>query len=53
MTGSPDASAQELVNRLMDALRHADRPLCDDIAIMALRWSPAEARTRRDRQRHQ
>jgi len=44
VAGSPDASAQELVNRLMDALQHADRPLRDDIAIMALRWTPAGAR---------
>ena len=41
LSGSAQASAQDLVDRLMQALRDVDRPLRDDIAIMALRRTPA------------
>jgi serine phosphatase RsbU (regulator of sigma subunit) len=41
LSGDPDASAQGLVDRLMHALRAIDRPLRDDVAIMALRRTPA------------
>lgn len=41
LAGSAQASAQDLVDRLMQALRGVDRPLRDDIAIMALRRTPA------------
>lgn len=37
LTGPPHASAQNLVDRLTALLRDVDRPLRDDIAIMALR----------------
>ena len=37
LAGSAQASARELVDRLVHALREADRPLRDDIAIMAVR----------------
>jgi sigma-B regulation protein RsbU (phosphoserine phosphatase) len=40
VAGSPGATAQELVDRLRDALQYADRPLRDDVAIMALRRMP-------------
>jgi serine phosphatase RsbU (regulator of sigma subunit) len=35
--GTSQASAQDLVDRLMRALQGVDRPLSDDLAIMALR----------------
>jgi serine phosphatase RsbU (regulator of sigma subunit) len=37
LSGAPDADSQTLVDRLMQALRRIDRPLRDDVAIMALR----------------
>ncbi|HUR87124.1 MAG TPA: PP2C family protein-serine/threonine phosphatase [Solirubrobacteraceae bacterium] len=37
LAGSPGASAQDLVERLMRALRDVPRPLRDDVAVMALR----------------
>jgi sigma-B regulation protein RsbU (phosphoserine phosphatase) len=40
LSGTSRASAQELVDRLMDALQEVDRPLRDDVAIMALRRTP-------------
>ena len=40
LSGSSQASAQELVDRLMLALDDVDRPLRDDVAIMALRRTP-------------
>lgn len=40
LSGSSQASAQDLVDRLISALEHVDRPLNDDIAIMALRRTP-------------
>lgn len=40
LSGSPDASAQDLVNRLIGALEDVERPLCDDIAIMTLQRTP-------------
>lgn len=39
LSGAPQASAQALVDRLVHALRMNERPLRDDIAIMALRTS--------------
>ena len=39
--GPRDASAQALVDRLMHAVRGNDRPLRDDVAILALRRRPA------------
>jgi serine phosphatase RsbU (regulator of sigma subunit) len=36
LSGSPRASARDLVDRLKDALQRTDRPLRDDVAIMAL-----------------
>jgi serine phosphatase RsbU (regulator of sigma subunit) len=41
LSGSSQASAQDLVDRLVQALRDVDRPLRDDVAIMALRRTPA------------
>jgi sigma-B regulation protein RsbU (phosphoserine phosphatase) len=41
LSGAPQASAQGLVDRLMQALGAIDRPLRDDVAIMALRRTPA------------
>ena len=41
LRGPPRASAQAIVDRLVRALRGADRPPRDDVAIMALRRSPA------------
>jgi serine phosphatase RsbU (regulator of sigma subunit) len=43
LAGSSQASARDLVDRLIAAVRDVDRPLRDDIAIMALRRSPAAA----------
>jgi serine phosphatase RsbU (regulator of sigma subunit) len=40
LSGSSDASAQDLVNRLISALEDVDRPLRDDIAIMTLQRTP-------------
>jgi len=37
LSGSSQASAQDLVDRLMLALDNVDRPLRDDVAIMAIR----------------
>ncbi|MEA2494663.1 MAG: hypothetical protein QOJ29_2574, partial [Thermoleophilaceae bacterium] len=37
VTGASQASAQDLVDRIMQALQDVGRPLRDDIAIMALR----------------
>ncbi len=37
LAGPPGASAQDLVERVMRALRDVQRPLRDDIAVMALR----------------
>jgi len=42
LSGTPRASAQALVNRLVHALGGIDRPLRDDIAVMALRRTPPE-----------
>jgi sigma-B regulation protein RsbU (phosphoserine phosphatase) len=44
LAGSAQASAQELVDRLVHALDDVDRPLCDDVAILALRRTQAAAR---------
>jgi len=41
LLGTPEASAQALVDRLKRALRSVDRPLRDDVAIMALRRAPS------------
>ena len=41
LSGTSRASAQDLVDRLVQALRDVDRPLRDDVAIMALRRTPA------------
>lgn len=41
LAGSSQASAQDLVDRLVQAVRDVDRPLRDDVAIMALRRTPA------------
>jgi serine phosphatase RsbU (regulator of sigma subunit) len=41
LEGAPDASAQALVDRLVDELQRIDRPLRDDVALMALRRTPA------------
>lgn len=41
LSGSSQASAQDLVDRLVQAVRDVDRPLRDDVAIMALRRTPA------------
>jgi serine phosphatase RsbU (regulator of sigma subunit) len=41
LAGAPQASAQDLVNRLTNALADVDRPLRDDIAIMTLRRNHA------------
>lgn len=40
LSGASQVTAQGLVERLMDALRGVDRPLRDDVAIMALRRTP-------------
>ena len=40
LAGDPHASAQSVVDRLVDALHRTDRPLRDDVAIMALRRTP-------------
>jgi serine phosphatase RsbU (regulator of sigma subunit) len=40
LEGERDAGAQSIVDRLVRALRRADRPLRDDIAIMAVRRAP-------------
>jgi len=37
LLGAPHASAQTLVDRLVEALRRIDRPLRDDVAVIALR----------------
>jgi serine phosphatase RsbU (regulator of sigma subunit) len=44
LAGSSEASAQDLVDRLTHALDGVDRPLCDDVAILALRRTPPAAR---------
>jgi sigma-B regulation protein RsbU (phosphoserine phosphatase) len=41
LSGAADASAQSLVDRLVGALQRIDRPLRDDVAIMAVRRTPA------------
>jgi serine phosphatase RsbU (regulator of sigma subunit) len=41
LSGVPEASAQALVDRLMHALQTIERPLRDDVAIMALRRTRA------------
>jgi serine phosphatase RsbU (regulator of sigma subunit) len=41
VTGASQASAQDLVDRIVQALQDVDRPLRDDIAIMALRRTPS------------
>ncbi len=41
LSGTPGADAQALVDRLVDGLRAARRPLRDDVAIMVLRRTPA------------
>ena len=41
LSGSSQADAQDLVDRLTHALREVDRPLRDDVAIMALRRTPS------------
>lgn len=40
LSGPSQASAHDLVDRLMLALDDVDRPLRDDIAVMALRRTP-------------
>ena len=40
LSGTPQASAQALVDRLMYALQEIDRPLRDDVAFLALRRTP-------------
>lgn len=40
LSGSSRASAGDLVDRLIRALRDVDRPLRDDVAIMAVRRTP-------------
>lgn len=40
LAGTADASAETLVDRLRQALQRIDRPLRDDVAIMALRRTP-------------
>ncbi len=40
LSGSARASAQDLVDRLVLALLEVDRPMRDDVAIMALRRTP-------------
>ena len=41
LSGTPQASAQALVDRLLQPLRRTPRPLRDDVAILALRHAPA------------
>ena len=41
LSGSPHASASDLVSRLVGLMRRVDRALRDDIAFMALRRTPA------------
>jgi sigma-B regulation protein RsbU (phosphoserine phosphatase) len=41
LSGTTDASAQTLVDRLISALQRIDRPLRDDVAIMAVRRTPS------------
>jgi serine phosphatase RsbU (regulator of sigma subunit) len=41
LEGPPGACAQALVERLVQSLRRSDRPLRDDVALLALRRSPA------------
>jgi serine phosphatase RsbU (regulator of sigma subunit) len=41
LAGTANASAQDLADRLVCALQDVDRPLRDDVAIMALRRTPA------------
>lgn len=41
LSGRSAASARDLVDRLVQAVRDVDRPLRDDVAIMALRRTPA------------
>jgi serine phosphatase RsbU (regulator of sigma subunit) len=41
LAGSANATARDLVDRLVQALHDVDRPLRDDIAIMAVRRVPA------------
>ena len=41
LSGTADASAQAIVDRLTHATRGNDRPLRDDVAILALRRTPA------------
>ena len=43
LSGASHASAQDLVDRLAGAVRHAQRPLHDDVAVMALRRTPRRA----------
>ena len=40
LEGAPRASAESLVERLMSAVRGCDRPLRDDVAVLALRRMP-------------
>jgi serine phosphatase RsbU (regulator of sigma subunit) len=41
LAGPPQASAADLVDRLLRSVRRSDRPLRDDIAFMALRRTPS------------
>lgn len=41
LEGPTGVTAQGLVDRLVDALKRIDRPLRDDVALMALRRAPA------------
>ncbi len=41
LSGTPQASATDLVARLVHAVRSLDRPLRDDVAFMVLRGTPA------------
>jgi serine phosphatase RsbU (regulator of sigma subunit) len=43
LAAGAQAGAQELVDRIVEALRDVERPLCDDVAIMALRRTSAAA----------
>jgi sigma-B regulation protein RsbU (phosphoserine phosphatase) len=40
LEGTPRAGARALIDRLVHALRRIDRPLRDDVALMALRRTP-------------
>jgi sigma-B regulation protein RsbU (phosphoserine phosphatase) len=42
LAGTPGASAQTLVDRLVRALQRVDRPLRDDVAVIALRHTSPE-----------